>query len=213
MYDSMFCEAREFLIPNFREQNIHVHYLNLGKYSLWTLIVLMKIIRRENIDIVHLTGYGSTTFGRIAAKICGKSAIVHERWVDPNISNAQIILEKVLSRWTTMSIAVSTYAREFLVTKKRIREEKVALIPNGIPLKLFRNVTEDAGRHKRGELGIANDVITIGIVGMLDKNKGHKYFIEAASYVKSRTNRRAVFDHWRRRATRSVGTPGETIKS
>ena len=142
----------------FREENIHVDYLNLGKYSVWTLFVIMKLIRKERIDVLHLTGYGATTFGRIAGTICRTPSIVHERWVDPNISRIQIALERVLSRYTDMSIAVSAYARDFLTNKKGILKEKVVLIPNGIPLRLFMNASEEEGRRKRNELGISSDV-------------------------------------------------------
>ncbi|MCP4422877.1 MAG: glycosyltransferase family 4 protein [Chloroflexi bacterium] len=170
----------------FRQENIDVSYFNAGKYNPFTFISIINYVRRNGIDILHLTGYGSTTFGRLASAICRKPAIIHEHWVDPNLGKLQVMLERSLGFATTKAIAISEYAREFLINKKGIKEDKIAVIPNGVPLDRFRNVDEQAGKRKEQELGIANDVKIIGIIGMLHENKGHKYFIEAASLVSAK---------------------------
>jgi len=168
----------------FERENIQVTYLGLGKYNPLTLYYLIKLIRDRDIDVVHLTGYGSTTFGRLAAAICGKPAIIQEHWVDPNFGGPHRVLEKCLGMVTAKAIAISDYAADFLITKKGIPKDRVVLIRNGIPLEKFRNGDERAGTLKRHEWGIPGDAILVGIVGMLHKNKGHRYFIEAASLVR-----------------------------
>ena len=46
------------------EKGIRVFYLNKGKFDPLTLTDLLRLVRKENVHILHLHGYGSTTFGR-----------------------------------------------------------------------------------------------------------------------------------------------------
>lgn len=170
----------------FKQEGIEVTYLDLGKYNPLTLFVIIGIIWRNKIDILHLQGYGSVLFGQIAGMICRKPRIIKEEWVDPNIGKLQSIFGHFLSLFTTRAIAISKYAKEFLIAKKGMNGEKIVLIPNGIPLDDFRNINERVGRYRRKQLDIPDDFKVIGIVGMLHENKGHKYFIEAASLVSKR---------------------------
>ena len=63
------------------EEGNRVFYLNNGKYSFSNVSGLMGLIEREHIDLVHLHGYSSANFGRIAAWKKSIPAIVHEHAV------------------------------------------------------------------------------------------------------------------------------------
>jgi glycosyltransferase involved in cell wall biosynthesis len=167
----------------FRQEGIDVEYFGLSKYDPRTLRRVVHFIRHHQIDVLHLSGYGSTTFGRMAARLCRKPAIVQEHWVDPGIGWSQRIVERVLSPWTTWAIAISEGAKQFLVEKKHVRADRVEIIPNGIPLDRFTNLPDEAGWKKREELGIPRESPVIGIVGMFHEIKGHRYFLEAAASV------------------------------
>ena len=45
---------------------IDITYLHRSKFDPATLTALLKVIDRQQIDILHLHGYGATTFGRMA---------------------------------------------------------------------------------------------------------------------------------------------------
>lgn len=167
----------------FRQENITVNYLDLGKYNPLGLIKIVRLIRQKDIDLLHLSGYGAATLGRLAGALTGTPAIVHERWADPDLGGIQQIVERFLSRFTTRGIAISEYAKDFLAEKKGLRRDKISVIPNGIPLQKFRNIDPLAGMRKRRELGIADDANVVGIVGMLHENKGHRFLIDAAALI------------------------------
>ena len=57
---------------------VDVSYLHRGKFDPATLTDLNKIIDRQQIDILHLHGYGATTFGRLAGAMKGVPTILHE---------------------------------------------------------------------------------------------------------------------------------------
>jgi glycosyltransferase involved in cell wall biosynthesis len=166
-----------------RKEGVEVEYFGLSKYDPRTLQRIVQFVRRHEINVLHLTGYGSTTFGRIAAGFCRKPAIVHEHWVDPGIGRGQRTLEWFLSPWTDWAIAISDTARRFLVEKKHVRTDRIEIIPNGIPLDRFSNLPDETGSKKREELGIPPVSPVIGIVGMFHEIKGHRYFLEAAAIV------------------------------
>ena len=176
----------------FRKEGVEVEYFGLNKYDPRTLQRIVQFVRGHEINVLHLTGYASTTFGRIAAGLCGRPAIVHEHWVDPGIGKGLQTLERFLSPWTDWAIAISDFAKRFLIEKKHVRADRIEVIPNGIPLDRFSNLPDEVGRKKREGLGIPPESPVIGIVGMFHKNKGHRYFLEAATSV-ARSFPEAVF--------------------
>ena len=57
---------------------IDITYLHKSRFDPATLPALLKIIGRKRIDILHLHGYGATTFGRCAGMMRGLPTILHE---------------------------------------------------------------------------------------------------------------------------------------
>ena len=50
-------------------QGVDVTYLHRTKFDPRTLPALLEVIDRKQVDVLHLHGYGETTFGRMAAAI------------------------------------------------------------------------------------------------------------------------------------------------
>src|SRR5712692_4769529 len=57
---------------------IDITYLERSKFDPLTLPDLLRLIDRKNIDILHMHGYGATTFGRLAGALRRIPTIVHE---------------------------------------------------------------------------------------------------------------------------------------
>ena len=57
---------------------IDITYLHRSRFDPLTWPALLNVIDRKQIDILHLHGYGATTFGRMAAAIRRVPAILHE---------------------------------------------------------------------------------------------------------------------------------------
>ena len=60
------------------EFGIDVTYMARHKFDPATFPALLKVLREKHADIVHLHGYGATTFGRLCAWRMGIPAILHE---------------------------------------------------------------------------------------------------------------------------------------
>jgi len=169
----------------FSDENISVKYLECSKFDPFTFVKIIKAIHETNAHILHLTGYASTTFGRIAALLTRTPTIVHEHWVDPDFSWPLALVEKVLSKVaTTRAIAISQYAKRFLIDKKGVAEDNVAVIQNGIPLERFQSTSPESGQRMRARFGLSEQALVVGVIGMFHENKGHRSFIEAVALLK-----------------------------
>ncbi len=167
----------------FKKEGVDIEYLGLGKYNILTPYYIWKIILEKKIDVVHLQGYGSVVFGQMAAVMLRKPTIIKEEWVDLNINLIHRIQERIILSFAHKVISISNYAKKFLVEKKGVKESKIVMIPNGIPIDTFQDANENIVKEFRKKFKITDNDVVIGIVGMLHENKGHKYFIEAASSI------------------------------
>jgi hypothetical protein len=88
-------------------QGIDITYLHRGKFDPRTLADLLRVIDRKQIDVLHLHGYGATTFGRIAALMRRLPVIVHEHANLTDTPWFQKAADRLLEPATDIAIAVS----------------------------------------------------------------------------------------------------------
>ena len=163
---------------------IDITYLHKSKFDPATLPALLKIIDRKQIDILHLHGYGATTFGRLAAAMRGIPAILHEHANLTDTPWFQKIADRVLERYTDIAIAVSKSTADFVVKARLVQPEKVKVVYLGAPHDEFsRQRSADEISAARRDLGIGPDDVAVGTVTRLHDSKGNSYLIEAARLV------------------------------
>jgi glycosyltransferase involved in cell wall biosynthesis len=163
---------------------IDITYLHKGKFDPATLPALLKVIDRKQIDILHLHGYGATTFGRLAAGMRRIPALLHEHANLTNTPWFQKIADRILEPYTDLAIAVSTSTAEFVIKARQIPAEKTRIVYLGVPLDEFsRPRREDEIAAARAELGIAPGELAIGTVTRLHDSKGNSYLVDAARLV------------------------------
>jgi glycosyltransferase involved in cell wall biosynthesis len=163
---------------------VDITYLHRSKFDPATLPALLKVIDRQQIDILHLHGYGATTFGRLAAGLRRIPAIVHEHANLTDTPWFQKVADVSLEPLTDIAIAVSQSTADFVIKARKIPAHKVKIVYLGVPLEEFsRTRSEDEVRDARTELGIAPDEIVAGTVTRLHESKGNSYLVEAAQRV------------------------------
>lgn len=163
---------------------IDISYLHKSRFDPSTLPALLKVIDRKRIDVLHLHGYGATTFGRIAAGMRRLPVVLHEHANLTDTPWFQKVADQVLEPWTDIAIAVSTSTAEFLVRARRLPAEKVKVVYLGVPLDEFsraRTAEEIAGARR--ELGASPADVLVGCVTRLHESKGNIYLVEAARRV------------------------------
>ena len=165
-------------------QGIDISYLQKSKFDPTTLPALLKVIDRKRIDILHMHGYGATTFGRMAGAMRRIPTILHEHANLTDTPWFQKVADRVLEPFTDIALAVSASTADFVVNARQIPRSKVKVVYLGVPMEEFsreRAPAEIAGA--RSELGIGADEFAVGTVTRLHDSKGNSYLVEAAARV------------------------------
>ena len=143
---------------------IDITYLHKSKFDPATLPALLKVIDRKQIDILHLHGYGATTFGRLAGGMKRIPTIVHEH---ANLT---------ATPWFQQAADA--------MLEPKIPANKVKVVYLGVPLEEFsrpRSAEEIAGARR--ELGLAPEDFAVGTVTRLHDSKGNSFLVSAARLV------------------------------
>jgi glycosyltransferase involved in cell wall biosynthesis len=166
---------------------IDVTYLHKSKFDPATLPALLKVLDRKQADILHMHGYGATTFGRLAGAVRRIPTLLHEHANHTDTPLFQKAVDRVLARYTDLAIAVSRSTAEFVVRARQMPAERTKVVYLGVPLDDFaRDRSPDEVRAARAELGVPEGVPAVGTVTRLMPSKGNQYFVEAASLVLDR---------------------------
>jgi glycosyltransferase involved in cell wall biosynthesis len=163
---------------------VDISYLHKSKFDPATLTALTKIIERQQTDILHLHGYGATTFGRLAGWMRGIPTILHEHANLTDTPWFQKVADKMLAPATDIAIAVSKSTADFVINARQMPPERVKVVYLGVPLEEFsRTRSTDDIIEARRELGADAGDFVVGTVTRLHDSKGNSYLVEAAQQV------------------------------
>lgn len=163
---------------------VHSCYSSLRagiRFNPVALARLNHLVRARGIDLVHTHLQEADFYGywlkRLNPRLIWMSTRhnaddFRARWFWRTLNTA-------ISRPVQQVIAVSNSVREFVARHEGIPLEKLVVVRNGIDLARFSDIP---GRDEaRARLGVASDEFTVGIVGRLAPQKGHKFLLEAAA--------------------------------
>lgn len=163
---------------------IDITYLHKGKFDPATLTTLDKIVTNRRIDILHLHGYGATTFGRAVGAWRRVPTVLHEHANLTDTPWFQKVADRALEPYTDIAIAVSQSTADFVINARQVPARKVKVVYLGVPLDEFSRVRSASElAEARRELGIGPDDVAIGTVTRLHDSKGNEYLVEAARRV------------------------------
>jgi glycosyltransferase involved in cell wall biosynthesis len=163
---------------------VDITYLHKGKFDPATLPALLKVIDRKGIDVLHLHGYGATTFGRLAGAMRRLPTILHEHANLTDTPWFQKVADRALEPMTDIALAVSTSTADFVVNARQIPARKVKTVYLGVPLDEFsRARPAEEIASARCELGIKPGECVAGTVTRLHDSKGNSYLVDAAALV------------------------------
>lgn len=149
---------------------------------------IWRTIVQGNYDIVHTHSSVAGVVGRLAAFAAGGRVIVHhvhgwglQEGMSTGTRMLYLAMERLCAKFTDRLIAVSSPDIQKGLARRIGREDKFALIYNGIALEKFRQPVDD--RQMRSELGLDPDCKLVGMIGRLDEQKNPLDFIRAAAIV------------------------------
>jgi glycosyltransferase involved in cell wall biosynthesis len=145
------------------------------------VLALLRLMRRERVDLVQTFLFTANTWGRLAAVLAGVPIILSsERNVDMWEERYKALVGRWLDRWTRCTVANSEAVKEYLVGKG-LRPEKIRVIYNGVDCRRF-----DGPRSPdalRTELGIPPRHSVVGLLARLEPQKDPHTFLRAAAQI------------------------------
>lgn len=159
------------------------------------LVALIGIIRRAHPRIVHTHAAKAGTLGRVAGLVARigrgpRPILVHtfhghslSGYFSPTTASMYRLIERVLSRYTDVLIAVSPEVRDELVALNVARSDRFQIVPLGFDLSGFET-DEAERRHRRAglrhELDIAQDAQLVTLIARLAPIKRVDRFLRVA---------------------------------
>ena len=152
---------------------------------------LRRTLRRERFDIAHSHNPKGTLIGPLAARLARVPLVVHT--VHGFLFNensrglhrlAATAAERWCARWCHHLLFQSAEDYEHARRCGYKEPQRLHLIGNGIDERRFdRSCFLDARRQKRGELGLEERHLVVGIVARLVREKGYEEFFAMAGRI------------------------------
>lgn len=184
-YELLVCSLRtEDACADFlKTKGLKVICLGRNKFDPLALLDIFRIIRRWKPSLLHVHGYASWNFGRVAGKLMHLPVIVQEHFVDEKMPGYQRAADWCLKGSHGKALAVSNSVKRFMIKDRYVRETDIEVIWNGISLDDFIRSSPLDVKALRKLLSISPNATVVGIVGRLAEEKGHKYFLRAAKQI------------------------------
>ena len=163
---------------------VELRFMEKGGMDRRVAPALGDLIRRERIDVVHSHLYHANLYGRLAARKAGVPAVIsiHNTYGKPKLHRR--IINWYLGRHTAAIIVGSEDIRRDVERYDRVSASRIQVIPNSVDL--TRSVSTLSKSEARARLGLVPHDLVIGTIGRLEKQKGHRYLIEALALLRRR---------------------------
>jgi len=152
-----------------------------GQWDYRWIIQCCKLVRQQNVSLIHAHEFRANAFGALVARLCGIPLVgtVHGKNYYPDYAK-----RRMAYRWVSRAarmVAVSHDLRFFLEERIGIARDRITVIHNGVDM--IENRSLEQVRRLRSEFGFDQDEFVIGIVGSLYPVKGHACLFHALRTV------------------------------
>jgi len=162
-----------------------VRFLGLDRRTrahAWAWWPLVKLLRRERVDVIHAHKFGSNIWGVVFGRLCGVPVVVtHEHGWSFERGPKMFLDRELIARGSNAFIAVSREDRRRMIELEKISPDRAVFVPNGIPA-----LRPASGRGVRAELGISATDPVVTSVGFLRQPKAIDVLIEGAARIAPR---------------------------
>lgn len=182
--------ANDTLRSLFADAPVPVKILDKGKFDPTTLNSFLQIIKENNIQVMHLHCYASSTFGRLAGWLKGIPTIIHDYDTEvyfPYPSYLKLA-DWLLAPTTDKAIAASPMCKGFLMKKRNIDQSKIKMMFHAIPPEKFARIKSEHRAALCSQLGLNPKTQVLGTVTKLGPQRGNELLIEAFSKVATQSD-------------------------
>ncbi|MEO7965744.1 MAG: glycosyltransferase [Gemmatimonadaceae bacterium] len=167
-----------------RHEGLSFHFFGDARFSPASLWKLLRIIRRDRIEVVHLTDFGACTLGRVAASIAGVPSIVqvishHSPGQPRGFPRYVKLAYRALAPFTARVLAISDSVREFAILQMGFARDSVEVLTYPLPKHSFQPASAAQIAARRAQHGIAPSDPVVGSVTRFYPAKGIRYLLDA----------------------------------
>jgi glycosyltransferase involved in cell wall biosynthesis len=149
------------------------------KWDLRAPIRLLRILRREQIHILHTHLFHANLLGAVFGKLTRVPVVIATRHsVEVGGGHREAINRRIRPLCNAV-VTISGEVHQAELQRSGVDREKAVLIPNGVDLERFSNPDPTAIERLKKEWDILPTTRVIGTVGRFVPPKGHTYLLEA----------------------------------
>jgi glycosyltransferase involved in cell wall biosynthesis len=139
---------------------------------------LVRLLHRERIDIIQTHGLRADAIARWAARLAGTRIVISTiHSIDPWRRWHHTLIDRATAPLVTHYIAVCEAAKQAAIAREHIPENRITVIPIGLPPRPVPRSDRDA---LRARFEIPSDAFpVVGVLANLREMKGHLHAIDA----------------------------------
>jgi glycosyltransferase involved in cell wall biosynthesis len=172
-----------------------VEVIALGAHGRLGKLRALGAVRRHarRAELVHCTGWDATLWGRLAAFLARRPAVIteHTPGRDSQVAGTEgragartiAAHNRILDRVTYATIAVGAWQRDLLIGEG-VRPQAIVHIPNGVPVSELR--ARAAQGPSRASVGVPEDALVAIQVSRFAPQKGQRVALAALAGLRQR---------------------------
>lgn len=168
--------------------NINIEPLTVdmsGSFNLNYLKTLVKIIKQNDIQIIHSHLFGSNFYCSLAGFITGRPVISTFHGVIDIAPDERFLGIKsfLLRLGSSKVVFVSDFLKNTLQSRLHVKDKTCQVIYNGVDI---QQLGSDKNKDFRQEFGIDKDEVFVALVGNINHSKGYDILISAAKLLSNK---------------------------
>lgn len=182
----------DFYIPEIKNLGgkIYPGY-SKSKNLVKSLLAVYKVVYNNKYDIVfRMAEHPISSLDLLAAKFGGANKLIARSTntsAEGKLSNlAAILTRSLMNIVTSVRLAPSTEAAEWIFGKKAVASDKIIILKNAIDLDVYKYNLKDREKVRK-ELHLENKFI-IGHIGRFNTQKNHAFLIQVFWEIKKNNN-------------------------
>ena len=175
-------EVREI----FENSVLDVDIFDASRFDLRTISKFRRMIKEEPLDVMHLHCYGTSTYGRIAAKLTGGvPTILHDYDTDFYFPYPWYLeaVDNLLAPYTAGAIASNPLVAQFTLERRKIPREKIRLMFHPVLDDRYEPVSREASMAMRDKLDVPQEATLVGAFTKLAPERGNEFLLESFKQV------------------------------
>jgi glycosyltransferase involved in cell wall biosynthesis len=158
------------------------------------LLRLRKLMKSNQIDILHAHDFYAGLIGAAAARLAGVRVIACQRHLKLSDRRMHRWGQRIIQLLAHRILVNSEAIRDYIISKDGVPRRKIVVIKNGIGSAGVKSTPDSSVTPERREahdalcagLGLDPKSRLVGTIARLQPVKGHRYLIEAAARVLKR---------------------------